>query len=336
MTHARHPFRATPGHQQSGFTILEVLVASTVLMLMLGVVLSTISQTSTVTRRATDKISAFQSARNAFDLITAKLSQATLNSYWAYDIPAAPTKYIRKSELHFLIGQAGISPFGGTAGTGQAIYFQAPGGGTENVPTFGSLGALLNACGYFISYENEDSLPSPFPAPQSKYRYRLMQAIQPTGNFQVYGSTTGNAWVTGVVGVSPQNYAVPIAENIVYLAAWPRKAPADDPQGSSLTTAYSYDSRLGASSSPQPETANQMPPVVQITIVAIDEASAARICKDATPPTEITSALSGLFSASNQDQFKKDIGDLEKSLGAAHINFRIFTAMVPIRESKMQ
>lgn len=310
------------------FTILEVLVASAVLILLLGVLLSTISQTSSVTRRASSKISSFQGARAAFDLMTETLSQATLNSYWDYDDPVTPTKYLRKSELHFLVGNAGSSPFGGTLGMGQAVYFQASAGVS---PGFDSLESLLNAVGYFITYGNEDALPAPFPAADHKYRYRLMQAVQPAESLGVYSNTTGNAWVSGVA-----TSAVPVAENIIYLAAWPRKAPTEDPQGAALTSAYSYDSRLNASASPQPETAHQMPPTVQITLVAMDETSAARVCTGSTPPAKVSSAFAGLFQTSNQDQFDADIITLKTRLDEKKINFRIFTALVPIRESKMQ
>jgi uncharacterized protein (TIGR02599 family) len=312
----------------AAFTILEVLVASAVLILMLGVVLSTISQTSLVTRRATSKISSFQSARAAFDLITETLSQATLNSYWDYDNPLSPTKYLRKSELHFLIGKAGADPFGGIPGTGQAVYFQAPAGGST---TFDGLETLLNAVGYFITYGDEDALPSPFPSAGEKYRYRLMQAVQSAENLGVYSATAGNDWAKAV-----KDSAVPVAENIIYMAAWPRKAPTEDPDGAALTSAYSYDSRQGAANPSQPETANQMPPMVQITIVAMDETSAARVCTGGSTPTEISNAFTGLFQDSNQTKFDADIITLKGRLDSARINYRIFTAAVPIRESKMQ
>jgi uncharacterized protein (TIGR02599 family) len=130
--------------------------------------------------------------------------------------------------------------------------------------------------------------------------------------------------------------AVPLAENIIYLAAWPRKAPTEDPQGAALTDEYSYDSRKDAAKPSQPETANQMPPMVQITIVAMDETSAARVCTSGTPPTEISKAFTGLFQTSNQTKFDDDISTLKSNLDKEHINYRIFTAMVPIRESKMQ
>jgi len=329
------PSHAKDAHEsafsRAGFTILEILVASTVLILLLGVLLSTISQTSSVTRGATSKISSFQGARAAFDLMTETLSQATLNSYWDYDNPGTPTKYLRKSELHFLIGSAGVAPFAGRPGTGQAVYFQAPAGISTG---FDSLETLLNAAGYFITYGNEDALPAPFPAAaESKYRYRLMQAVQPAESLGVYKDTTGNAWVVDV-----KDSAVPVAENIIYMAAWPRKAVTEDPRGDALTSAYSYayDSRLNATITPQPETANQMPPAVQVTIVAMDETSAARVCTGAAPPAVISDAFAGLFVTSNQDQFDADIIALKSNLDAIPINYRIFTAIVPIRESKMQ
>jgi len=309
------------------------MVASAVLLLMLGVVLSTISQTSTVTRQATSKISAFQGARAAFDLMTENLGQATLNSYWDYDDPNAPTKYLRKSELHFLIGNAGSSPFGGTPGTGQAVYFQAPAGVTTK---YDGLESLLDAVGYFVSYGNDDALPSPFP-PSEKFRYRLMQAIQPAEDLGVYSDTTGDDWALNV-----EQSAVPLAENIFYMVAWPRKAPTEDAQGDGLTSAYAYDSRSGAASLPkdpitgQAITQHQMPPMVQISIFAMDETSAARVCTGSTAPTDVSSAFTGLFQNSNQDDFDADILEATSRLGAKHINFRIFTAIVPIRESKMQ
>lgn len=318
----------------SAFTILEVLVASTVLVLILGVVLSTISHTSAVTRRATNKISSFQGARAAFDLMTETLGQATLGSYWDYDNASAPTKYLRKSELHFLVGNAGTSPFSGIAGTGQALYFQAPAGVSAG---FDGLETLLNAVGYFIDYGDEDALPPPFAASAPKFRYRLMQAVQSAESLGVYSDTTGNSWIDNVA-----DNAVPLAENIIYLAAWPRKAPTEDPQGSVLTSAYAYDSRSGEASLPkdlitgQPITQHQMPPMVQITIVAMDEDSAARVCTGSAAPADVSSAFTGLFQTSSQIQFDDDIEELKGRLGAKNINFRIFTATIPIRESKMQ
>lgn len=313
------------------FTILELLVAMAVLTLLLVLLLGAISQTSSVTRKASEKISAFQGARAGFDWLTRTLSQATINSYWDYDNPTSPTKYLRKSELHFLVDSAGTGSLPGTAGTGQAVCFQLPAGKSGDAAN-ANLENLLNACGYFIQYGPTDALPAPFSAPASPtYRYQLMQAIEPSESLGVYGSPTGDGWVGGLAA-----NAVPIAENIVYLLVWPRKAASEDAAGSSLTGDFSYDSRANAQAAPQPETAHQMPPVVQITMVALDETSAARVCTGATPPTAVSGAFAGLFDNSSQTDFEEDLVELEKRLADQHLNFRVFTSMVPIRESKMQ
>ena len=322
------------------FTILELLVAMAVLTLLLAVLLGAINQTSSLTSMAYEKISAFQGARAGFDLLTRNLSQATLNSYWDYDPPppATPTRYLRKSELHFLIGKSGTGSLPGTVDTGQAICFQLPAGRTTG-STYGNLENLLNACGYFITYGPVNTLPAPFPAPASPtYRYQLMQSIEPSESLGVYNTLApSGAWATNLAA-----NATPIAENIVYLAAWPRKAPAEDPAGTSLTTTFSYDSRASALSSPQPETAHQMPPVVQITMIALNETSAARVCTKAsppmgiTPPTGSTPASPVLFTTSSESQFAADLLTLETNLAALGLSYRVFTAMVPIRESKMQ
>lgn len=315
------------------FTILELLVAMAVLSLLLVLLLGAISQTSSVTRKGSEKISAFQAARAGFDLLTRNLSQATLNSYWDYDPPppATPTRYLRKSELHFLVGNAGAGSLPGTAGTGQAVCFQLPAGKSSSASN-ANLENLLSACGYFIQYGPTDQLPAPFPAPASPtYRYQLMQAIEPSESLGVYATANGTAWVAGLAA-----NAVPIAENIVYLLVWPRKAPSEDAAGNALTGNFSYDSRANTLADPQPETAHQMPPVVQITIVALDETSAARVCTGATPPTAVADAFSGLFQDSSQDKFEENLVELETRLAGNGLNYRVFTSTVPIRESKMQ
>jgi uncharacterized protein (TIGR02599 family) len=321
------------GRGRAGFTIIEILVATAVLAMLLVVLLNVISHAGTVTRMASEKISAFQSARAAFDIVARNLSQATLNSYWDYDNPTAPQNYLRNSELHFLVGNAGAG-LPGASGTGQAICFQFPGGVTENT-NYQSLNKMLNACGYFIQYGQTDSLPAPFPASaQPRYRYQLMQRIEPAENLGVFAGTTGSDWVQTL-----GDGAVPVAENIVYLLAWPRMPPTEDVVGDRLTKVagnFSYDSRQGGSTHPQPETAHQLPPVVQLTMVVLDEASAARVCTGSSPPAEIFGALSGLFTSSKQDDFEADLATLESNLVDAGLNFRVFTTMVPLRESKMQ
>lgn len=299
-------------------------MAAAVFSLLLGILVSIISQTGNVTRKATDKLIAFQSSRAAFDLMAAKLSQATLNSYWDYDKPTDPTRYVRKSELAFLTARAG-DPMPGTVGTGFVVAFQAPGGVTEK-SDLKALPGLLNEFAYYVEYGND---AGPFGG-ESRYRYRLMQACRSTENFQAY-KQGNSAWVSEI-----DASAAPIAENIIFLGVWPRLSPNTDPEGDDLTQDFTYDSRGWGGSGSQPAGSNQLPPMLQLTIVAIDEKVAARLCTESKPPGDLAGASNGLFARSTTEYFQKDLAKLQATLDEKRISYRVFTTLVPIRESKME
>lgn len=314
--------------KRRGFTIVELLVASAVFMVLLTVVVGVINQTSRITKRAADQISSFQNARAAYDLLIQSLSQATLNSYWDYDHPNAPAVYLRKSELHFLITQAGGS-FPGTAGTGQAVFFQAPMGMTASDSHYGGLNHLLSSVGYYIKYSDDEALPAPFALPP-RYRYRLMQALEPTEELAVYRQA-GSQWVAGLT-----THETAVAENIIFMAIWPRKSLREDPVGNALTSDFTYDSRFNHTQVPQLPTANQLPPLLHVVMVAVDEQFAERFCISNTPPEEITSLLEGLFETASEAEFNANLSQLEQSLTDAGVSYRTFSSMIPLRESKME
>jgi uncharacterized protein (TIGR02599 family) len=257
--------------------------------------------------------------------MTAKLGQATLNSYWDYDNPSSPTRYVRKSELGFLVGKAGQNDMPGTAGTGCWVAFQAPAGVTSD-PNLAALPGLLNEFAYYIEYGDD---PGPFGG-VSRSRYRLMQACRSTENLQTY-QKVNSGWVSGI-----NTSAAPIAENIIFMAVWPRLSPNTDPEGDDLTKSFDYDSRAWNGSGSQPSSSNQLPPMLQLTIVAIDEKAAARLCTQSSPPSDLTGALDGLFTASTASKFQEDLTKLQATLNEKRISHRVFTTLVPIRESKME
>lgn len=320
------------GREHSAFTILELLVATAILSVVLVVVVSVIGQASTVWRRSTDKIEAFQGARIAFDLLTRNLSQATLNTYLDYDDPSKPTKYLRKSELKFLSQPSGTM---GTAGTGQGVFFQAPAGFTDDAAKFGGLEGLLNTCGYYVEFGSDSSTKPSFVTAPDRYRYRLKQLLVPTENNKVYTATgvSDQSWITSFVA-----NALPVADNIIALIIRPQDPGMVTPAISgvtppNLTTDYTYDTAASFTGSQSP-TSNQLPPVVEVTMVAIDENSAKRIENGTSAPSVITAALAGKFT--NPAQYTADLKALETALNAATppISYRVFTSAVPIRESK--
>jgi uncharacterized protein (TIGR02599 family) len=85
-----------------------------------------------------------------------------------------------------------------------------------------------------------------------------------------------------------------------------------------------------------------LPPVVQVTMVAIDEISAKRM--SATDVANLDAELAGLFtnaSTSNAGIYSTDLrqnttntNNLESYLIAHKMNYRIFTSAVAIRGAK--
>jgi uncharacterized protein (TIGR02599 family) len=317
--------RPKPGRSFS-FTIIELLTAIAVFSIILVIVVSITGQASNLWRNSTNKIEAFQSARTGFDLITRNLSQATLNTYLNYDNSTNPQYYLRVSELAYVNGPAGVGNMPGTAGCGEAVFFQAPLGYATNTAFDGELDSLMNTCGYFVSFNTNNTIPAHVSATQNHYRYRLMQLLVPSENNTIYVSSGNIGWFTNFI-----SQAQPVADNVITLLVRPQD-PAIIP--SDITTNYVYDSTTNATTTPQPSTANQLPPFLQVTMVAIDEASAARLDNGSTSPAVINSALTTGGRFTNTGNYNRDMSGLEADLNQAHIRYTVFSSAVPIRESK--
>lgn len=305
------------------FSLLEMLVAVTVFCIILTLVFTVITQASGVWRRSSDKILAFQEARLAFEAMTRNLSQATLNTYLDYDNAEAPTRYLRRSELKFLCGPAGASSLPGTANTGQAVFFQAP-LGYNSATNYQGMTSLLNTCGYFVTYDQSRAVPFYIQSANNPFRYRLMQALVPAESNSIYAG--GSTWLT-----SSSQAAMPIANNIIAVIFRPQD-PAITNFSAPPNNSYTYDSSTNVAADPQPIAANQLPPVIQVTMVAVDEPSAARMESGSTPPPAIQSALTGKFT--DPENYETDLQALTQSLTDAKINYRVFSSAVPIRETK--
>lgn len=307
------------------FTLLEILIATAVLSVVMVVALSVLGQTSAVWQRASSNVEAFQSARLGFDLLVRNLSQATLNTYLDYDNPTAPTRYLRKSDLHFVIGRAGTNGLPGSAGTGDAVFFQMPTDHTDDAAAFGGLDAMLGVCGYFVEF-GQNTWQPPFVAGTGNFRFRLMQWMVPGEQNRIFQCTGPGATLPERAWID-DGVAVPVAENVIALIVLPQ-----DPANSALFAAGGYDSRLAATTWPQPPSAHQLPPILRIAMVAIDERSARRLESGGSPPSAITTALSGKFMV--PANLEDDLVQIQEELNAANIQSRVFSSAIPMRESK--
>jgi uncharacterized protein (TIGR02599 family) len=304
----------------AGFTLVEMLVSIAVFVLLMAMIGMVMNQTSLTIRVASSRINAFQSARQGFNTIAEGLSVATLNTYWDYDSATAPTTYVRKSDLQFMVLKpSALQSLLSSSASSFGVFFQAP--MTYSLDSsYNQTTGLLNAIGYYVEY-GDDANFRPSQIQGSHYRYRLMQAIQPTESLQIYSDPT-SGWTTNVI-----KSQWPIAENVIAIILWPRLSVRDDSVGNKLTQDYSYDSRGTVSVQEA-----QMPPIVQLTLVAISESSAMRVCVGSTPPAVITSALQNKFT--DVTHYTADLTNMESALQAANIDYKEFTTTVPIRECK--
>ncbi len=332
------------------FTLVELLVATTVVMLLLVLLASITDATRNTWAYTQGKIEQFREAREAFDSITRRISQATLNTYWDYDNPSEPRNYLRQSELRFasgndLAGNAGSSPPRPLG----SIFFQAPLGfvdpdGTGARTDLGELHNLLNTWGFFVEYNTDSNRPDFLPA-DNRYRFRLMEMMEPSERLSVYRYTSGvdaqgrprsstyngTQWFT-----DPLNSATvakrPIADNIIALVILPKLSPGDQRAGNysdaSLAPQYSYSS-TATNSDPNLNPRNQLPPVVQVTMVAVDEASFNRLNAGSTMPNL---GLDTLFR--DASRYTQDLATLEDRLKAQNLNYRVFTSNVAVKAAK--
>jgi uncharacterized protein (TIGR02599 family) len=333
--------------RRDAFTLIELLAATAVFIVLLGIILAVTNSVSATIRHSTAGLEASSAARTGFDLINRYLSQATLNPYWDYDNPLAPQAYLRQSDLQFIIRQNAQ-----TSGYGQEIYFVSPEAYSKD-STLRATRGLMNACSAFVQFGSSQNF-QPSAVGDNKYRYRLMLGLQPTEDLEVFNKPARQAsqtvaayraaiqqywdaadWLNPIANSQQATAVTPLIDNVIALIAWPRLPAAEDATGQELTPGgtFSYNSQANAMTTPQAITANQLPPVVELTMIVISEASAARLDRgSSSPPSEIESALSGRFA--NVARYQEDLDAVSKALSDKGIDFKIFTAAVPLRESK--
>lgn len=347
-------FAACPTLILRGFTLVELLVSMALISLVALLLVAMTGATSSTWLRTTGRIEQFRGAETAFEAITRRLSQTTLNTYWDYDNPTAPKKYLRQSDLRFISGNM-------TAGTNklltvmqprrptQGVFFQAPLGFVDDTTNFSGLANLINTWGYYVEF-NYDARP-PFiealPAaskPPNRWRYRLMELMQPSNGLSIYSYTSGNPayvgkeWFAASLPAATQPpAALPasptrvLAENVVALILRPQMSKRDaETTGKTLTKNYFYDSTV-TDADPDINPKSQLPPILQVTMVAIDEASANRIANGANLPA-FDAQLDTLFL--DTTKFDADLTTLQTALSNQRISFRVFTSSVSIRRAK--
>ena len=332
--------KKTEPDQRSGgaFTLAELLVSMTVLSILLLMLTQLLSQVQQTWSYSEARISQFREARVAFDIMSKNLSQATLHTYLDYERNRSTnrvTGYKRQSELHFITGPSKDLGLTGANHPGHAIFFQAPLGRSDR---YENLGNLFNARGYYVEYGDDLLLKPSFIQSAPKYRFRLMEYLPPAELNQVYSDGNEEREIDGDPVYDKwfkyelAKYSHPLAENVVGLIISPREALVDpnDPEKGfrQIAPNYSFDSNNTA-----PKYEQQVPPLVKLTLIAIDETSAVRL--EDTSGSAANAPDMGLSKGfSLVRDYDKNIRDLKKELGDQKINFKIFSTTVALRSAK--
>ncbi len=351
--------RLNPNPRSAAFTLVEILVTATIIIVLMGILISMTDQTQRLMRSTSAKVEQFQEARVAFEAMTRRLAQATLNTYWDYVYKSGrPTSYQRSAELRFTSGitskLTGGSGSDGKTRPGHAVFFHTPNGFVDDQNVFGSLDHLINVAGYFVEVgTDEDSLP-PFlrGVIDSRKRFRLMELMQPSEQLKTYEFQDPNSknWFTPLL-TGPNRPIRVLAENVVALIVLPRLSKADEQQwmklnGKStlpiLAPKYAYDTTDATISDPILNPRNQLPPVIQVAMVAIDEPSARRLEDLASSDPNLGIDYSKIFtepSLLEDDRTTSapndgDLSKLETLLINKKITYRVFSTNVSVRGAK--
>lgn len=342
-----------------GFTLVEVLVSLAVLSVIMTILLSITSETQRTWSQTSAKLQQFQSAQNAFESINRKLRQATLNTYWdyAYDDPNdpnRPTRYERRSELRFISGPVdtlGIA----TNRYGHAVFFQAPFGYTSFTAAsdYSKLNKLLNTWGYYVELtDGTAELPGFLQSGASpRWRLRLFELAEPSDELTLFNSTSGDPdntstnWFTTPLGNS--DYSHMLAENIVALIIRPKESSKNtgtlntiaEDETKNIAPNYIYDSSGVLSGSVENNQINQLPPIISVTLVAIDEESALRLGRAGLQDLAAeVNRLYGSNAAAKNYHTNMVIADntasLEKYMADNNINYRVYENNINISGSK--
>ncbi len=321
-----------------GFTLLEVLVAMTIFSIMLLLLAQVMGGATSLWQQSRARQQKFREATQAMETLRLNIAQATLNTYYEYlaangnprqagNNSFVPSTYGPISELRFIAGQGLVTDPPNAVSS--AIFFQAPTGAVETAVNR-PLSSLLATYGYYVAVNSDaTSRPvaiQPINNSPARVRFRLMQMIEPAERLTVYTTTrldrntTERTWFTTPLPVAA--YRSVLAENVVAMVLRVR-----DPAAATLS--YAYESAQVAS----PSRRHLLPPTIDITLVAIDEASAARFAQANSAAGMITKlGLNTLFT--NITKYDDDLKTLTTNLVDNKLDYRVFATSVNIEGAK--
>jgi uncharacterized protein (TIGR02599 family) len=351
-----------------GFSLLEMLLSTAILggvMIIIGTAVNTMQNTWTRVRAKAD---VYRTVRVATEVMSRRLSQATLASRW--EIPdnlvgSGQEAYLRESDLHFICAPAATLAGGGGSLVGHAVFFQAP-LGIDDVRAQDNttlrherLNQTLNAWGYFVRLSNNDPERPSFlnevgAASPRRQRFQLMEYRLPTDEMPVFdpvgnpdgrpqmATQTGQNQIRGWVAnalrstTGSRGRLSVLAENVLVFLVRPISGgtgpgTAQDVRKYDIAGDGVYDSRRHQwdPGSPLAErTRHRLPAALETTIVAAAEDSWAR--QGDFVVNQVRSAIEGRFG--QPADFAADMRSLRRTLDDLKIEYRVISRVVPLAE----
>lgn len=346
-------FRKSAG---GAFSLIELMVAMGILSILLLMLTVLLDQVQKGWRFSESRVSQFREARVAFDLMAKNIGQASLNTYWDMIVDEEGTveRYAPTSELHFITLnriETAVTSAKTQQPQGHAVFFQAPLGFS---PKYRNLNNLFNGRGYFVAWGSDEKFKPSFVKSQSRYRYRLMEFRPPAESNQVFedGQDERDAgvpeefteWYKQALNVgtgSFEDHLNPLAENIVAIIISPRDTIEDSVDSrrqnySTIAPKYEYNSndpqRVEDPNNLFSSYVQQVPPLIRLTMVAIDEGSAVRMENGSSIPDFVSEALGNRFRETAN--FETDIKDLSEVFDRRNVSYKVFSTMVLLRSAK--
>ena len=349
----------------AAFTLVEVMVAMCIVMAIVGMLFAIVSRATEGTRAASSRQDQFQQAQGAFETLTRRIGQATLNNYWdSYSVNATVRRYQRMSELRFVCGpmQCGANPLDATVSKirpGHGVFFQATSGrsGAARDPSLVGLESLVNSWGYFVEVGTDGMAMPSFLASQpdlDPITPRLMEMCEPAQSLGIYAYTSGKPDYSGFewfrTPLANRALLRPVAKNIALLLVQPKLTAQESERLLPSGTAAERDAMLAPqlfyhSGAPAPSGTDRahnmrhrLPAMAEITMVALDAATVSRLYGpgdlDPLKLRDAFHAASTLRSELQGDPENAKMDSLERRLIARHASYRIFTATIPIRAAQ--
>lgn len=286
-------------------------------------------------------------------------------------------RFVRQSELQFVCGPTPSLLTGAVAASypGHGVFFQAPlgmtslvdpGGGTDVANTENMVN-LMCGRGYFVAWGDDVNFRPAFLAQlqgkvPTRYRLRLME-YSPTAEQNLiyspeYRPITAHSkqWFadalrqqvsSGTEDAANRAFTRPIAENILALIISPQNHSfgATGAAATAIAPNYIHDSTLlvnpGAnrdSTSPQ-GTQHLMPPLLKVTMVALDHLAGQRLSENSGLRDEVLGEVGGLFqtAANFQEDLegtREEPSGLKSLLIQKKLNYRVFTTTLTLKQAR--